>query len=39
MYIDGYAGVRFGVAFHTHPPNGERHHRNDLQPHPKLGDF
>ncbi len=39
MYIDGYTGVRFGVAFHTHPPNGEPHRRNDLQPHSKLEGF
>jgi hypothetical protein len=39
MYIDGYVGVRFGVAFHTHSPNGERHRRNNLQPLSKLGGF
>src|SRR4026207_1491449 len=39
MYIDGYAGVRFGVAFHTDPPKGERHRRNALQPPSKLEGF
>ena len=37
--VNGYVGVRFGVALHANFPHNERHRSSDLRRHNEAGAF